>query len=158
MLEAMLLRPNVGRALSAVGALIVVAALFMTWYHIDRATNAHTTGWQTFPNLRIALVIGAVIVAGTALVAQTRGVLIVRTLVGLALAILILRRIIFPPDLTDAVTSQIGVYVGLVGALAVAAGGLVDTGREVIEAYPTLWRQPAGELGPGRRALRRGDD
>ena len=154
----MLLKPNVGRALSLVGALVVVAALFMTWYHIDRAVNAHTTGWQTFPNLRILLIIGAVVVAGTALVIQTRPVLIVRTLVGVVLAVLILRRIIFPPDLAQAVTSQVGVYVGLIGALAVAAGGLVDTGREVIEAYPTLWRQPAGELGPGRRALRRGDE
>lgn len=154
----MLLKPNVGRALSLVGALVVVASLFMTWYHIDRAVNAHTTGWQTFPNLRIALIVGAVIVAGTALVVQTRPVLIVRTLVGLVLAVLILRRIIFPPDLAQAVTSQIGVYVGLVGALFVAAGGLVDTGREVIEAYPSLWRQPAGELGPGRSTLRRGDD
>jgi hypothetical protein len=72
--------------------------------------------------------------------------------------VLILRRILFPPDLAQAVHSQAGVYVGLVGALAVALGGLVDTGREVIEAYPTLWRQPAGELGPGRRTLPRGDD
>ena len=31
-----LLKPNVGRALSAIGALIVVLALFMTWYHIVR--------------------------------------------------------------------------------------------------------------------------
>jgi cytochrome bd-type quinol oxidase subunit 2 len=154
----MLLKPNVGRALSAIGGVIVVASLFMTWYHIDRAVNAHTTGWQTFPNLRIAIIVGAIVVIGTALVVQTRAVLIVRTVVGLVLAILILRRIIFPPDLVQAVTAQIGVYVGLLGALMVAAGGLVDTGREVVEAYPNLWRQPAGELGPGRRALRRGDD
>lgn len=154
----MLLKPNVGRALSAIGAIVVVAALFMTWYHIDRAVNAHTTGWQTFPNLRIALIVGAVVVLGTALVVQTRPVLVVRAVVGLVLAVLILRRILFPPDLAQAVTSQIGVYVGFVGALGVALGGLVDTGREVIEAYPTLWRQPVGELGPGRRALRRGED
>lgn len=137
---------------------MVVASLFVTWYHIDRAVNAHTTGWQTFPNLRIALLVGAIVVAGTALVVQTRPVLIVRTVVGVVLAVLLLRRIVFPPNLAEAVTSQAGVYVGFVGALAVALGGLVDTGREVVEAYPTLWRQPAGELGPGRRALRRGED
>ena len=154
----MLLKPNTGRVLSALGAIIVVVALFVTWYHIDRATNAHTTGWQTFPNLRIALLVGALIVLGTAVVAQTRAVLIVRTVVGLLLAAAILRRIIFPPDLAQAVTTQAGVYVGLAGALCVALGGLVDTGRQVIEAYPTLWREPAGQLGPGRRAIERGED
>jgi hypothetical protein len=154
----MLLKPNVGRALSALGAIVVAGSLFMTWYHIDRAVNAHTTGWQTFPNLRIALLIGAVVVLVTALPVQTRPVLVVRTLVGLALAVLIMRRILFPPDLAQAVTAQVGVYVGFAGAVAVALGGLVDTGRQVVEAYPTLWRVPAGELGPGRRALSRGED
>jgi cytochrome bd-type quinol oxidase subunit 2 len=153
----MLLKPNVGRALSAVGALVVVLALFMTWYHIDRAANADTTGWQTFPHLRIVLVVGAVVVAATALVAQARPVLVLRAVLGVVLAILILRRIVFPPDLSQAVSSQVGVYVGLAGAVCVALGGLVDTGREVLEAYPTLWR-PAGELGPGRRTLGPGDE
>lgn len=151
----MLLKPNIGRALSVLGAIVVVVALFLTWYHIDRATNADTTGWQTFPNLRIALVAGAAVVFATALVVQTRPVLVVRTVVGVVLAVLILRRIVFPPELAQAVSAQVGVYVGLVGALAVALGGLVDTGREVI---PTLWRPPAGELGPGRRSLRPGDE
>jgi hypothetical protein len=153
-----MLRPNVGRALSAVGAIVVVVALFLTWYHVDRSFNAHTSGWQTFPNLRIALVVGAVVVLATALPAQTRPVLVVRTVVGLLLAAFVLRRIVAPPHLAQAVTAQIGVYVGFVGGLAVALGGLVDTGRQVVEAYPTLWRQPVAQLGPGRRTLGRGED
>lgn len=153
-----LLKPNVGRALSAIGALVVVVGLFLTWYHIDRATNADTTGWQTFPNLRIVLIVGAVVVLGTALVVQSRGVLVVRTIVGLVLAVLILRRIIFPPDLAQSVASQVGVYVGLAGAVGVALGGLVDSGREVVQAYPEFWRQPVAELGPGRRSLDRPED
>src|SRR3954465_8750304 len=100
-------KPNVGRVLSAGGGIIVVAALFVTWYEIDRAVNAHTTGWQTFPNLRIALIVGAVVVLGTALVRQTRAVLVVRTIVGVVLAVLIMRRILFPPDLAQDVTAQI---------------------------------------------------
>jgi peptidoglycan/LPS O-acetylase OafA/YrhL len=155
-----LLKPNVGRALSALGALIVVLALFMTWYHIVRPDGAidDTTGWQTFTNLRFVILAGGVITIFSALVPQTRPVLILRTLLGLVLAALILRRIISPPDVIGDVNSQIGVYVGLVGSLLVALGGLVDTGRTVVEAYPNLWRPPVAELGRGQQTLDHGDD
>jgi peptidoglycan/LPS O-acetylase OafA/YrhL len=155
-----LLKPNVGRALSAIGALIVVLALFMTWYHIVRpdGTVDDTTGWQTFTNLRIVILAGGILTILSALPPQTRPILIARTLLGLLLAVLILRRIIFPPDVTGDVSSQIGVYAGLVGALLVALGGLVDSGRHVVEVYPSLWRPPAGELGRGQRSLDSGDD
>lgn len=154
----MLLKPNAGRALSALGAVVVVASLFLTWYHIDRAVNSDTTGWQTFPNLRIALIVGAAVVLATAAPRQTRPVLVVRTIVGLLIAAFVFRRIVSPPDLAQAVHAQAGVYVGFVGGLAVALGGLVDTGRQVAEAYPGLWRQPLAQLGPGRRTLDRGND
>lgn len=157
----MLLKPNTGRALSAVGALVVVLALFMTWYHVARTgvPTDDTTGWQTFTRLRFLILVGALVTIATALVAQVRPVLIVRTLVGLVVAALIFRRIISPPQLTDAeVTSAVGVYVGLLGALAMAAGSLVDSGREIVEVYPNLRRPPAAELGPGTRTIDAGDE
>ena len=55
-----------------------------------------------------------------------------------------------PPDLGFPISAQAGVYVGLAAGLAVAAGGLADSGREVVTAY---WRPPAGEL-PSARELR----
>lgn len=153
-----LLKPNVGRALSAIGAIVVVLALFMAWYELQPRDET-TTGWQTFTNLRFVILGGGILTLLSALVAQTRPVLVARTILGLVLAALILRRIIFPPELVDTtVTSQAGVYVGLVGALMVALGGLVDTGRHVVEAYPNLWRPPAAELGRGQRTLDAGDD
>lgn len=158
-----LLKPNVGRALSAIGAVVAVLALFMVWYEITRATGVveDSTGWDTFTNLRFVILIAAIITLGTALVRQTRPVLIVRTILGLVVAVLVLRRIIDPPgppEVTDPVSSQLGVYFGLAGALLIALGGLVDTGRRVVEVYPNLWRPAAGELGPGRRSLGSGDD
>jgi hypothetical protein len=154
-----LLKPNVGRVLSAVGALIAILALFMVWYHIVQpAVTKDTTGWQTFTNLRWVILVGGLLTIASALVRQTRLVVIGRGLLGLVLAVLILRRIIFPADVDGDVSSQIGVYVGFVGALAVALGSLVDTGRTVIEAYPNLWRPPAAELGRGQRKLGSGDD
>jgi hypothetical protein len=143
-----------GRILSAVGAVILVMALFLTWYHIDRTVAQGTvdaTGWQTFTRLRVLIVAGAALLFASALVRQSRPVLIGRTILGVVLGALILRRIIDPPDLAFPVSSQIGIFVGLVGAICAGLGGLVDSSREVVQRYPDLafWRPPAGELGPG---------
>jgi hypothetical protein len=144
---------KMGRVLSAVGAVMLVAGLFLTWYHIERPQGAtETTGWQTFTRLRFAILGGAGLLLVSALVRQTRAVLVARTVLGVVLAALILRRIIQPPDLVADVSAQLGVVVGLVGALAAALGGLVDSGREVVERYPDLAgfrRAPGGLLESG---------
>ncbi|MDQ3850989.1 MAG: hypothetical protein M3296_10305, partial [Actinomycetota bacterium] len=154
-----MLSPRTGRILSAAGAVVLAIALFLTWYHIDRSTpgDPDTTGWQTFFRLRLVILAGALVVLVSALVRQTRPVLVGRTLLGLLLAALIVRRIVDPPDLVDPITPQLGVYVGALGALAVAVGGLADSGREVVEQYPDLafWRTPAGELPAGPDDRRR---
>jgi hypothetical protein len=142
-----------GRFLSAVGALLLIGGLFLTWYHIDRANGfvENATGFDTFTRLRLVILAGAVVLLLTAIVAQTQPVLILRTLVGVVLGILILRRIVFPPDIADPVKSQFGVFVGLIGAVCAVLGGIVDTTREVADRYPEMafWRPPAGELGAG---------
>jgi hypothetical protein len=144
---------RMGRLLSAVGALLLIGGLFLTWYHITRAGGfvENATGFDTFTRLRVVIILGAVVLLISAIVAQTQPVLIVRTLVGVVLGILILRRIVFPPDIADPVRSQFGVFVGLVGAVCAVLGGIVDTSREVAERYPEMafWRPPAGELGAG---------
>jgi hypothetical protein len=144
---------RMGRLLSAVGALLLIGGLFLTWYHIDRANGfvENATGFDTFTRLRLLILAGAVVLLLTAIVAQTQPVLIVRTLVGVVLGILILRRVVFPPDIADPVKSQFGVFVGLVGAICAVLGGIVDTTREVADRYPEMafWRPPAGELGAG---------
>lgn len=151
--------------LSAAGAIILAIALFATWYHIDRPPvlgDPDTTGWQTFYRLRVVILVGAALVLVGALVRQARPVLVGRTLLGLLLAVLIVRRIVDPPALDYDVTPAIGVYLGALGALLVAVGGVVDSGREVIARYPDLrpWGGPVGELprgpeGGDRSRLRR---
>ena len=158
---------RMGRALSALGAVLLIAGLFVTWYHVERAGGIvePATGWDTFTRLRVLILAGAVVLLVSAIVAQTEPVLVVRTLVGVVLGVLILRRIVFPPEIGAPVSSQAGVFVGLAGALAAVLGGIVDSGREVAERYPEVvfWRPAAGELGLGGppggtdRLVRRGD-
>jgi small-conductance mechanosensitive channel len=128
-----MLKPITGRILSAAGAVLLIVAIFLVWYHVDRGGNVTTTstGWETFPRLRIIILVGAVLTLISALVAQVRWILLARTALGLVLAALIMRRIIDPPDIDDPISAQFGVFVGFVGALAVALGGLVDTSRRV---------------------------
>jgi peptidoglycan/LPS O-acetylase OafA/YrhL len=144
-----MMKPNVGRALSAAGAVLLLVSLALVWYHVDRPTGTtSSTGWDTFPRLRFILAGGALVTLATALAPQVRWVLIVRTVVGVVVAALILRRIIDPPSLSVPVHAAIGVYVGLVAALAVAAGGLVDTGRRVVAEGGLGFGRAAGELPP----------
>src|SRR4051812_10964779 len=91
-----------GRILSAVGATALIAGLFLTWYHIDRAVGpTDTTGWQTFTRLRWLILLGAVVLLVTAVVRQTRAVLLARFFLGVVLGALILRRIIDPPNIAN---------------------------------------------------------
>src|SRR3954453_5456065 len=144
---------RMGRFLSAVGAILLAGGLFVTWYHIERSGGVvdSSSGWETFTRLKWLILAGAAALLVTAIVPQSRAVLLSRTLIGFVLGLLILRRIVSPPDLADPVSSQLGVFIGLIGALCAVFGGIVDTGREVVERYPEMafWRPPAGELGAG---------
>jgi hypothetical protein len=136
-----MLNPNLGRVLSAVGACLLIVTLFVVWYDIDRSAAEGTTtstGWQAFPRLRVAVLGGAILTFVSALPRQTRPVLVARTLLGLAVGALIMRRIIDIPEYSAPLHPQIGIWVAFAGAVLVALGGLVDTGRRVATAYPGL--------------------
>jgi hypothetical protein len=143
-----------GRVLSALGAVLLGVGLFMTWYHVDRPAavgRPDLSGWDVFVRLRFVVLGGALLLLVSAFARQVRGLLIGRTVLGVVLFALILRRIIDPPDPQQPIATQAGVFIGLVGAVAAALGGLVDTGREVLQRYPDLafWRPPVGEIGSG---------
>ena len=149
-----MLNPNLGRILSAAGACLLLVTLFVVWYDIDRsaAEGATTsTGWQFFPRLRVAVLLGAIGTLLTAIPSQTRAVLIARTLLGIAVGALIMRRIIDTPEISAPLHPQPGMYAALLGAILVAIGGLVDTGRRVAAAYPGLagGGSASRELPPG---------
>jgi hypothetical protein len=147
-----MLNPNFGRVLSAVGAGLLIVTLFVVWYQVDNGAAAGmttATGWEAFPRLRLAVLLGAVLTFVSALPRQTRPVLIARTVLGLAVGGLILRRIIDSPDYVPH-DPQPGIYVALLGAFLVVIGGLVDTGRRIVAATPGLGGgRPSPALPPG---------
>ena len=148
-----MLNPNLGRVLSAVGACLLIVTLFVVWYDIDRTAAEGTTtstGWQAFPRSGSLCCWARCSTFITALPRQTRPVLIARTLLGLGVGALIMRRIIDAPDLSVPLHPQLGIWLAFLGAVLVALGGLVDTGRRVVAAYPGL----AGG-GGGARSCRR---
>jgi len=142
-----MLKPNVGRALSAAGAILLLISLVLVWYHVERPAGIEqSTGWDAFPRLRLIVLGGALLLLASALVPQTRWVLAARTVLGVVVGALILRRIIDPPDISSPVTVQFGVYVALAGAIMAAIGGLVDSGRELA---PMVGLGPERQLPPG---------
>jgi hypothetical protein len=146
-----MMKPNTGRVLSAAGAALLLVSLALIWYHVDRPTGTQSwTGWRTFPRLRWIVTAAAVLTLGTALPAQVRWVVLARTFLGVVAGALILRRIIDPPQLSSPMHAQPGLYIGFVAAVAVAVGGLVDTGRRVIEGGLSLGGTGLPQLPPSR--------
>jgi len=147
-----MMSPAMGRVLTALGAAILAVAPFLFWYEIVRRGGLvdQTTGWQTFFRLRWAILGGSLLVLAATLVPQRKPVVLGRALVGAVVGLLVLRRIVFPPDIEN-LSVLLGPWIALAGVILVLVGALVDTGRAVAERYPDLafWRPPAGELGPG---------
>jgi hypothetical protein len=153
-----MMKPNTGRLLSAGGAVLLLVSLALIWYHVDRPTGMQSwTGWRTFPRLRWVVGVGALLTLATTVVAQVRWVLLARTALGVIVGLLILRRIIDPPPLSSPMHAQPALYLGFVAAVAVALGGLVDTGRRLatggfnlggpgLPQLPPAGRPPAGAV------------
>jgi peptidoglycan/LPS O-acetylase OafA/YrhL len=145
-----MMKPNTGRVLSAAGAALLLVSLVLIWYHVDRPTGVQSwTGWRTFPRLRWLIAGAAVLTLASALARQVRWVVLARTVLGVIAGVLILRRIIDPPPLSSPMHAQPALYIGFVAAVAVALGGLVDTGRRVMEGGLNLGGPGLPELPPG---------
>jgi hypothetical protein len=151
-----------GRVITVIGAILLLAGLFLTWYEVVRANGfvEETTGWQTFTRLRFLIVLACVVLIASSFLRHTRIIGVARVVFGVVLAVLVVRRIVSPPDLEDAtVSAKLGVYVSLLGALGVGFGGLMGLGADEEElegddgAASTfgLPAGPAGELPPAPR-------
>jgi hypothetical protein len=139
-------RLGVGSLLTIAGAALIVAALPMTWYHAERATHTELTGWGIFTNLRIWLVAAAALAILSAVLPQGRRAVVARAMLGVLAGGPVLRRIVVPPGHGVRLDDRVGLFVALLGALAIVAGGLLSAGRRVAEHY--RWDLPG--MGPVR--------
>src|SRR4051794_33333444 len=140
-------RLGLGSALTIAGAVLILASLPMTWYHAERVTHTELTGWAIFTNLRIWLVAAALLALLTAVLPQGREAVFARCGLGLLAGLPVLRRIVDPPGGGGVHLDQrIGLWVALVGALAIIAGGLLSAGRRMADHYG--WDLPG--MGPSR--------
>lgn len=137
-----------GRVLTALGAILVLASLPMTWYHADRAANTELTGWSIFTNLRVWLLVSALLALVTVVFDRGRAVVAARAALGLLAGAPVLRRVISPPDAAVPLDNRVGLYVSLVGAVAIIAGGLLSAGKHAAEALG--WDLP-GDFGSVRQ-------
>jgi peptidoglycan/LPS O-acetylase OafA/YrhL len=149
------------RWLVGLGAALVIAGLFLTWYHVVRPNGfaEDTTGWQTFTKLRFVILGGGILALISLALVPTRAVVLGRLLIGVVIAVLEIRRIVSPPDLPGStVTAQLGIYVSLLGALGIVFGGLAgstaeDDDDELADRPTALAPAPAGALpAPGETA------
>ena len=140
------------RWLVGIGAAVLIAGMFLTWYHVVRPNGfaEDTTGWQTFTKLRYVILGGGILALISVMLVPTRPVRIARVVIGLFIAAAVLRRIISPPDLPGStVTAQIGIYISLLGAVGIVIGGLIGgdvADDEPAEAEPG---EPVAALPPG---------
>ena len=128
-------RLGFGSVLTIVGAVLLVAALPLTWYHADRSFHTELTGWAIFLHLRFWLIGAAALALPIALLPQGREAVIARAALGILAGGPVLRRIIEPPGHGVALHDRAGLWVALAGALALIIGGLLSAGRRVAEHY-----------------------
>jgi hypothetical protein len=137
-----------GEALSALGGVVLVAAMFLDWFGVDVSgrlpgiealgrTIKPVNAWQAFDAIDIVLLFAAVLALATALAAIAGSGLrlpietaVLVAALGALAAALIAWRLADPPitqltspTVTVDVTREVGAYLGLVAAAAIAAGG-----------------------------------
>jgi len=138
-------RRLIGRVLAALGALIILTALWESWYRIAGApfVPAELTAWQVFTFIDIALALLSFTAAGVALLDLTGRLDRVGTIIfGLgALAIgLTVFRLVAPPAGHGVLKPEHGAGLALIGGLMIAGGGWL------IARSPALYRESLDDV------------
>jgi hypothetical protein len=142
-------RLNIGHVVAAVGAVLLLVSLFLDWY------EPGVSAWTVFEIVDIALAALAVAallpvaddISGRRIspVTGDRGV----AALGMLALVLVVVSIVNNPPAVIGQTEKVGAWLGLAGALAIIAGGLL-AGRRISIVISTAPRdrQPAHESAP----------
>jgi len=134
--------------------LLLLVALFLPWYELGRGIvtgppdvlDAHASAWDAFTVLDVLLALGALAVIAVVIVTAFESVPAVPiameslvTLLAIVLLLLVVFRLIDPPDVTclestdapgarshvEDLDRAAGAWLGLAGALGMSVGGLI---------------------------------
>jgi hypothetical protein len=123
------LRP--GDGLAAAGGILLLVALFLPWYEVRPgiAGLRRLTGWDAFSVIDILLALVAVLGIAVAVAVMTRrspalpiSLGVVGSVAGAIASVLVLVRILDQPGPNELLDVAAGAWLGLAGALGVAAG------------------------------------
>jgi hypothetical protein len=125
------------------GGVGLLASLFVEWY-------GGATGWEALSVLDVVLALLALAPLALVVLQATRdspslpvAFSVLSTVAGILATLLILYRIVDQPGANDAVTVELGAWIGLAAAVAVAAGGWRSTR---VEAMPGVPQPPIEDL------------
>src|SRR5687768_17482459 len=129
-------RARAGELVAGASALVLLVALFRTWWY-EVPSTALLTAWEGFGVVDVLLTIVALL--GIALaVSQVAGrgpalpvaLGVVTTTLALAGTLLVLYRILNQPGPNDRISVQVGAYVGLLASLGVFLGAWLSLSDE----------------------------
>ena len=149
-------RIEAGPLVAILGAVLLLVSLFLDWF------APGTSAWTAFEvlDLLLAALALAAILAAVGLILGELAVLDRRWLVPLAVAAVVIvgSQLVNPPPAAGDESPESGAWLGLAGALLMAAGALLSFGRVrfavTVEGRDPRRRVPAVDSRPGSRPSR----
>jgi hypothetical protein len=145
-------RLRLGEWTAGVGAVALVATLFLSWVGPRDQSGWSSLGWPTLVVCLAAIGVAAWLVVGTVVtrpVAQLVAAAGLTAMLGtLAVLVLLVRTAVAQPGV-DAVTSiEVGAYLGLLAALLLAVGGWWAIADERTDAPESAYTPPPPRPAP----------
>jgi carbon starvation protein CstA len=137
------LRP--GELIAAAGGVALLVVLFLDWYAAGGAggISVGLSAWQAFGVTDVLLALVALVAIALAVITAARrspalpvALSVITASLGILATLLVLYRLLNQPGPNEFVAAELGVYLGLLCALAIAAGGWRSMRDETWEGAP----------------------
>src|SRR3954470_16042274 len=122
-------RLRAGEWILALSGALLLISLFLSWYERD---GDGLSGWEAFSVVDVVLAAVALCALAALVITATQDTPALSiafesltTLFGLVASVLVVIRVIDLPDLGAGYGMAVGAWLGLLGALGIAGGGLV---------------------------------
>jgi Mn2+/Fe2+ NRAMP family transporter len=147
-----------GELIAGIAGVALLIVMFFSWYGAANADALSAAGfdtsanaWEIFSWVDLLLALAALVAIGAALLAASgRSVAlpvaasVIITIMGVAVALLVLYRIVNQPGDNDLIEVKFGAYLGFLICLGVAAGGFLAMADEGTSGGDAAGRTQAG--------------